>query len=94
MKFFLYLTPGSKSQEQTTFSVLEKDLSTVHPSLFSSLDDIGRSQVEQLLRSLGVKVWSPKELVNSHIIPTFKSDKWKVLNSHCTFGNDECLVES
>ena len=74
--------------------MLEKDLSTVHPSLFSSLDDIGRSQVEQLLRSLGVKVWSPKELVNSHIIPTFKSDKWKVLNSHCTFGNDECLVES
>ena len=77
--------PGSKPQELTTFTVLEKDLSTVHPVLFSSLDDIGRSQVEQLLRRLGVKVWSPKELVNSHIIPTFKSDKWKVLYSHCNF---------
>ena len=58
--------------------MLEKDLSTVHPALFSSLDDIGRSQVEQLLRLLGVKTWSARELINSHIIPAFKSDKWKV----------------
>ena len=73
--------PGAKSQEQTCFTVLEKDLSTVHPALFSSLDDIGRSQVEQLLRRLGVKSWSARELVNSHIIPIFKSGKWKVTNS-------------
>lgn len=53
-------------------------MSTVHPALFSSLDDIGRSQVEQLLRRLGVKSWSARELINSHIIPIFKSGKWKV----------------
>ena len=70
--------PGAKSQEQTSFTVLERDLSTVHPALFSSLDDIGRSQVEQLLRRLGVKSWSARELINSHIIPTFQSSKWKV----------------
>lgn len=64
--------------ENTCLSILETDLSTVHPDLFSSLDDIGRSQVEQLLRRLGVKTWNPKDLVNSHIIPTFKSDKWQV----------------
>ena len=64
--------------EKTCHSILETDLSTVHPALFSSLDDIGRSQVEQLLRRLGVKTWSAKDLINSHIIPTFKSDKWKV----------------
>lgn len=69
---------GAKSQEQTCFSVLERDLSTVHPALFSSLDDIGRSQVEQLLRRLGVKSWSTRELINSHIIPAFKFGKWKV----------------
>ena len=74
---------GAKSQEQTYFNVLERDLSTVHPALFTSLDNIGRSQVEQLLRRLGVKSWSPRDLINCHIIPTFKSDKWKV--SHLCF---------
>ena len=69
---------GAKSNEQTCFSILERDLSTVHPALFSSLDDIGRSQVEQLLRRLGVKSWSARDLINSHILPTLKSDKWKV----------------
>ena len=50
----------------------------MHPALFSSLDDIGRSQVKQLLRRLGVKRLSARDLINSHILPTFKSDKWKV----------------
>ena len=50
----------------------------MHPALFSSLDDIGRSQVEQLLRRLGVKSLSARDLINSHILPTLKSDKWKV----------------
>ena len=75
---FFFFVLGAKSLEQTCFTVLEKDLSTVHPNLFTSLDDIGRSQVEQLLRRLGVKSWSAKELINSHIIPTFNSDRWKV----------------
>lgn len=65
----------STSSDKTCHSILETDLSTVHPVLFSSLDDIGRTQVEQLLRRLGVKTWSAKDLINSHIIPTFKSDK-------------------
>ena len=76
--------PGTKSQDQTCFTVLERDLSTVHPALFSSLDDIGRSQVEQLLGRLGVKSWSARELINSHIIPTFKSSKWKVTHEICS----------
>ena len=57
--------------------MLEKDLPTVHPSLLSALDDIGRSQVE-LLKRLGVKMWTPKEVINNHIIPVFKSKQWKV----------------
>lgn len=65
-------------QEKTIFSVLEKDLPTVHPSLLSALDDIGRSQVEQLLKRLGVKMWTPKEVINNHIISVFKSKQWKV----------------
>lgn len=83
--YYYIIFSGVKSQEQTCITVLERDLSTVHPVLFSSLDDIGRSQVEQLLRRLGVKSWSARELINSHIIPTFKSGKWKV--SHpCFYG--------
>lgn len=50
----------------------------MHPALFSSLDDIGRSQVEQLLRRLGVKSLSARDVINGHILPTLKSDKWKV----------------
>ena len=69
---------GFMHQEKTFLSVLAKDVTTVHPSLLSSLDDIGRSQVEELLRRLGVKMWTPKEVVNNHIIPVFKSKKWKV----------------
>ncbi|XP_078347983.1 uncharacterized protein LOC144633073 isoform X2 [Oculina patagonica] len=89
---------GAKSQEQTFSTVLEKDLSTVHPALFSSLDDIGRSQVEQLLRRLGVKSWSARELINSHIIPTFKSHKWKakskeVLRSYLVYILEERLTD-
>ncbi|XP_068725664.1 uncharacterized protein [Montipora capricornis] len=88
----------TSSSEKTCLNILETDLSTVHPSLFSSLDDIGRSQVEQLLKRLGVKTWNAKDLVNSHIIPTFKSGKWKVkspkvLRSYVTYILEQRLSD-
>ncbi|XP_068715873.1 uncharacterized protein [Montipora foliosa] len=88
----------STSSDKTCHSILETDLSTVHPVLFSSLDDIGRTQVEQLLRRLGVKTWSAKDLINSHIIPTFKSDKWKaksekVLRSYVVYILEQRLSD-
>ncbi|XP_022793492.1 uncharacterized protein LOC111332406 isoform X4 [Stylophora pistillata] len=87
---------GFMHQEKTFLSVLAKDVTTVHPSLLSSLDDIGRSQVEELLRRLGVKMWTPKEVVNNHIIPVFKSKKWKcksteVLRSYLAYILEERL---
>lgn len=58
--------------------VLEKDLPILHGELFSSLDSIERSQVAHLLKQLGVKSFSPKDVINSHILPTLKSDNWEV----------------
>ena len=64
--------------EKAAVRVLEKDLPILHGVLFSSLDSIGRSQVAHLLKQLGVKSFTPKDVINSHILPTLKSDKWKV----------------
>ena len=58
--------------------MLEQDLHMVNSGLFSSLDQIGNSQVSKLLERLGVKRLLASEVLNHHILPVLKSDDWKV----------------
>uniref|UniRef100_A0A3P9IA30 Wu:fj29h11 n=1 Tax=Oryzias latipes TaxID=8090 RepID=A0A3P9IA30_ORYLA len=49
----------------------------VHPSLLSCLEPLESQQVRELLKRLGVHELEPQELLEQHIYPTIKSNKWK-----------------
>uniref|UniRef100_A0A3P9JKB7 Wu:fj29h11 n=1 Tax=Oryzias latipes TaxID=8090 RepID=A0A3P9JKB7_ORYLA len=58
-------------------SALYQDVSVVHPSLLSCLEPLESQQVRELLKRLGVHELEPQELLEQHIYPTIKSNKWK-----------------
>lgn len=58
-----------------------KDVSVVHPSLLSCLEPLESQQVRELLRRLGVHELEPQELLEQHIYPTIRNNKWKVTNT-------------
>ncbi|XP_061564141.1 uncharacterized protein wu:fj29h11 isoform X2 [Cololabis saira] len=67
-----------KTQAQTgPLSALYKDVNVVHPSLLSCLEPLENQQVRELLKGLGVHELEPQELLDQHIYPTIRSDKWK-----------------
>ncbi|XP_072230072.1 uncharacterized protein [Leuresthes tenuis] len=58
-------------------SALYEDLNVVHPSLLSCLEPLESQQVRVLLKRLGVHELEPQDLLEQHIYPTIKSNKWK-----------------
>ncbi|XP_061912312.1 uncharacterized protein wu:fj29h11 [Entelurus aequoreus] len=74
---------------------LYKDLNVVHPSLLSCVEPLESHQVRELLRSLGVHQFEPKELLEQHIYPTLQNEKWKskpeaVVVSYLVFIKQHC----
>lgn len=63
-------------------SALYRDVSVVHPSLLSCLEPLQSQQVRELLKRLGVHELKPQELLDQHIYPTIKNNKWKVRHEH------------
>jgi len=67
--------------KKSYLSALECDLSVLHTDLLAQLDEVAQSQVHNFLSRLGVKSWSPNDVIHNHILPTFQSQKWKVRSS-------------
>nr|XP_019938379.1 PREDICTED: uncharacterized protein LOC109626689 [Paralichthys olivaceus] len=71
-------TKKKKPQAQSgPLSALYKDVSVVHPSLLSCVEPLESQQVRELLRRLGVHELEPQELLEQHIYPTLRNNKWK-----------------
>ncbi|XP_029978405.1 protein NO VEIN isoform X2 [Sphaeramia orbicularis] len=72
-------TKKKKVQAQTggPLSALYKDVNVVHPTLLSCVEPLESQQVRELLRRLGVHELEPQELLEQHIYPTIRSNKWK-----------------
>ncbi|XP_047465584.1 protein NO VEIN isoform X3 [Mugil cephalus] len=67
-----------KAQAQTgPLSALYRDVSVVHPSLLNCLEPLESQQVRELLRRLGVHELEPQELLEQHIYPSIRNNKWK-----------------
>ncbi|XP_070708112.1 uncharacterized protein [Pempheris klunzingeri] len=58
-------------------SALYKDVNVVHPSLLSCVEPLESQQVRELLRRIGVHELEPQELLEQHIYPLLKSNRWK-----------------
>lgn len=61
-------------------SDLYKDVNVVHPSLLSCVEPLESQQVRELLRRLGVHELEPQELLEQHIYPSIRNNKWKVVS--------------
>ncbi|XP_026207843.1 uncharacterized protein wu:fj29h11 isoform X2 [Anabas testudineus] len=71
-------TKKKKAQTQTgPLSALYKDVNVVHPSLLSCVEPLESQQVRELLRRLGVHELEPQELLEQHIYPSIRTNKWK-----------------
>uniref|UniRef100_A0A3B3CPC6 Wu:fj29h11 n=1 Tax=Oryzias melastigma TaxID=30732 RepID=A0A3B3CPC6_ORYME len=64
-------------KKKAQVSALYRDVSVVHPSLLSCLEPLQSQQVRELLKRLGVHELKPQELLDQHIYPTIKNNKWK-----------------
>lgn len=78
--FFNLIFPGA-------LSALYRDVNVVLPDLLSCVESLESQQVRELLKSLGVHEMQPQELLEQHIYPAIRSNKWKVpswwkLSSH------------
>uniref|UniRef100_A0A4W4ERA0 HTH OST-type domain-containing protein n=1 Tax=Electrophorus electricus TaxID=8005 RepID=A0A4W4ERA0_ELEEL len=65
---------------------LYADLSVVEPRLLACLDELGNSQVRELLRRLQVHELEPEQVLQQHIYPTLKSGVWKAKSKAITVG--------
>ncbi|XP_018534128.2 uncharacterized protein wu:fj29h11 [Lates calcarifer] len=71
-------TKKKKAQAQRELmSDLYKDVNVVHPSLLSCVEPLESQQVRELLRRLGVHELEPQELLEQHIYPSIRNNKWK-----------------
>ncbi|KAM7382188.1 hypothetical protein PAMA_012854 [Pampus argenteus] len=71
-------TKKKKAQAQTgPLSALYEDVNVVHPSLLSCVEPLESQQVRELLRRLGVHELEPQELLEQHIYPSIRNNKWK-----------------
>ncbi|XP_076005731.1 uncharacterized protein LOC143000345 isoform X2 [Genypterus blacodes] len=67
-----------KTQAQTgPLSALYKDVNVVHPFLLNCVEPLEGQQVRELLKKLGVHELEPQELLEQHIYPAIRSDRWK-----------------
>ncbi|XP_008291032.1 uncharacterized protein LOC103365382 [Stegastes partitus] len=71
-------TKKTKAQAQAgPLSALYKDVSVVHPSLLNCLEPLESQQIRELLRKLGVHELEPQEVLEQHIYPSIRNNKWK-----------------
>ncbi|XP_066520431.1 uncharacterized protein wu:fj29h11 isoform X2 [Hoplias malabaricus] len=68
----------------TGLGALYTDLSIVEPRLLSCLDELGNSQVRELLRRLQVHKLEPQQLLQQHIYPILESMAWKAKTKDIT----------
>ncbi|XP_028332404.1 uncharacterized protein LOC114481634 isoform X2 [Gouania willdenowi] len=66
-----------RGRTQTGLSALYEDIPVVHPSLLNCLEPLESQQVRELLKRLGVHKLEPEELLEQHIYPTIRNNKWK-----------------
>ncbi|KAL1263883.1 hypothetical protein QQF64_004238, partial [Cirrhinus molitorella] len=64
-------------QAQTDLQALYQDLSIVEPRLLACLDELGNSQVRELLRRLNVHELEPQQVLQQHIYPLLRSKAWE-----------------
>ncbi|XP_061561757.1 uncharacterized protein wu:fj29h11 isoform X5 [Phycodurus eques] len=89
-------TKKKKGEVQTGhLSLLYEDINVVHPSLLSCVEPLESQQVQELLRRLGVHHLEPQELLEQHIYPVLKNEKWKskpetVVVSYLVFIKQHC----
>ena len=57
---------------------LQTNLCVLHPALLLGLDATALSQIWCLLEQLQVRHITPREVVEHHVIPEFRSGAWKV----------------
>ncbi|XP_059387671.1 uncharacterized protein LOC132121937 [Carassius carassius] len=65
------------TQAQTDLQALYKDLNIVEPRLLACLDELGNSQVRELLRRLNVHELEPQQVLQQHIYPLLRSKAWE-----------------
>ncbi|XP_058649126.1 uncharacterized protein wu:fj29h11 isoform X2 [Onychostoma macrolepis] len=64
-------------QAQTDLQALYQDLNIVEPRLLACLDELGNSQVRELLRRLNVHELEPQQVLQQHIYPLLRSKAWE-----------------
>uniref|UniRef100_A0A8C1AH32 Wu:fj29h11 n=1 Tax=Cyprinus carpio carpio TaxID=630221 RepID=A0A8C1AH32_CYPCA len=65
------------TQAQTDLQALYQDLNIVEPRLLACLDELGNSQVRELLRRLNVHELEPQQVLQQHIYPLLRSKAWE-----------------
>ncbi|XP_056626776.1 uncharacterized protein wu:fj29h11 isoform X3 [Triplophysa dalaica] len=65
------------TQAQTDLKALYQDLNIVEPQLLVCLDELGNSQVRELLRRLNIHELEPQEVLHKHIYPMLRSKSWE-----------------
>ncbi|XP_039509577.1 protein NO VEIN isoform X2 [Pimephales promelas] len=65
------------TQAGTDLKALYQDLNTVEPRLLACLDELGNSQVREVLRRLGVHELEPQQVLQQHIYPVLRSNAWQ-----------------
>uniref|UniRef100_A0A1A8UKW3 HTH OST-type domain-containing protein n=1 Tax=Nothobranchius furzeri TaxID=105023 RepID=A0A1A8UKW3_NOTFU len=68
---------GKAPTQSGPLSALYEDVVVVHPSLLNCLEALENQQVRELLKRLGVHELEPQELLEQHIYPTIRNNKWK-----------------
>ncbi|XP_067225099.1 uncharacterized protein wu:fj29h11 isoform X1 [Chanodichthys erythropterus] len=65
------------TQANTDLKALYQDLNIVEPQLLVCLDELGNSQVRELLRRLNVHELEPQQVLQQHIYPVLRSKAWE-----------------
>ncbi|XP_076856187.1 uncharacterized protein LOC143510575 isoform X2 [Brachyhypopomus gauderio] len=75
---------GDGKKTHPGLGALYTDLSVVEPRLLACLDELGNSQVRELLRRLQVHELEPEQVLQQHIYLTLKSGAWKAKSKDIT----------
>ncbi|XP_014346046.2 uncharacterized protein LOC102363940 [Latimeria chalumnae] len=68
---------GDSPPTEQGIQELYKDLSIVSPKMLACLDTLSNSQVNELLKKLGVHGLEPEKVLFEHILPILKDETWK-----------------
>ena len=56
---------------------VDKDINAIDARIYDGMDEIGVLKLDQFLSDLGIKKISPKNVIESHIIPSLQTGRWK-----------------